>query len=1204
MSPVFVGAQDLLITEFMAQRSIDHLDDDGDPSDFIEIYNNGPTDVELGGYFLSDGCTNRLKWSFPAGVVIDSGNFLVVWASEKDRRDPCCDLHTNFRFDGAGGECVTLSDPFGDQIHTDNFYPAQPLGYSYGIPMSGAELSLVAPGAPCIVTIPSASNPISGTGWTLPGYNDSAWVIGTTGVGYDTTPDYHPMIELDLALAMPMRDVNPSCYIRIPFHIDDPDEITGFEFAMKYDDGFIAYINGTRVTSRKAPEDPHSGSVAAVFQPDANAFDFEVASFDEGTPVLQVGENILAIHGLNDAVSSTDFLADPRLSGFTAGALERNERHFFSTPTPGSPNAPGAPGISASPVFSELSGAYSPGLSIDLSMAVPVGGTEIRFTLDGSDPTATSTLYTDPIDVDSEVVITARAFQLGLLPSPPISEHYLILGSDVVNFSSTIPVAICSTLGSTLTNQCSSGPYTEGRFFLFTTGDDDRARTTDVPHFEHRVGYRRRGNPAVTCRRPKFFFNLETRDREGKDDDEQFLDFATHSDYAMWGPYQFDRTFMRNSLAYWMSREVGRWAPRTEFVELFFHTPGDEELTMASYLGVYVLMERNERGVGRIDVNRLDSGDNAQPDISGGYILQRDRTKTGDVSISAGGYNNLVFESPSNPTPAQASYIRGIVNFAIASFSPDIATQDDSDLFDVGSVLDHHILMWYPKNVDAFRFSAYFYKPRNGLLTFGQVWDYDRSMGVADDGRAASPTGFHNDPVSDGGSRYFEHPGPPGDAGTQGNWFGILFDNEPPLGQSPWALAYRARWFELRAGPLSTDNINGQIDAWAAVLTEPAVRNFNRFSAVSPRFGSFQGEVNHLKTWLQTRAEWIDDQFDVIIILPPTFSHPGGAVPSGFELELSSVQGTIFYTLNGPDPLTESGLTSAEAIVYDNPIPIAENTRVRARVRVGSDWSELAEAGYDTSEISLVVTEIMYNPLGLPGDGFGKSLYEFIEFQNVAGVTTDLQGVTLADPFFDFTNSAVTSLAAGEHVVVVRNMDAFSERYGTDGILIAGVYSNSLGNAVENIAVRAASGNAFIDFNYQSSWEPTTNGQGRSLVIQSAESPPNLASSWRPSHEVGGSPGRADTSMSGDQRLQGDLNGNGVREISDVTAILFSLVGLLPVTPCLTVEANTALQDVDGDSVLTVNDAVYLLRYLFLAGPPPARGAGCTSIQDCPNTCL
>jgi hypothetical protein len=92
--------------------------------------------------------------------------------------------------------------------------------------------------------------------------------------------------------------------------------------------------------------------------------------------------------------------------------------------------------------------------------------------------------------------------------------------------------------------------------------------------------------------------------------------------------------------------------------------------------------------------------------------------------------------------------------------------------------------------------------------------------------------------------------------------------------------------------------------------------------------------------------------------------------------------------------------------------------------------------------------------------------------------------------------------------------------------------------------------------------------------------------------------------MSGDQRLQGDLNGNGVREISDVTAILFSLVGLLPVTPCLTVEANTALQDVDGDSVLTVNDAVYLLRYLFLAGPPPARGAGCTSIQDCPNTCL
>ena len=140
---------------------------------------------------------------------------------------------------------------------------------------------------------------------------------------------------------------------------------------------------------------------------------------------------------------------------------------------------------------------------------------------------------------------------------------------------------------------------------------------------------------------------------------------------------------------------------------------------MSSYMGVYVLMERNERGEGRIDVERLDPGDNELPDLAGGYILQRDRTKSGDVSTSAGGYNNLVFEAPKDPTPEQISYMRGYISQAIATFNPNIGSQVDSTWFDVGSAIDHHILMWYPKNVDAFRFSAYFYKPRK---RFADVW--------------------------------------------------------------------------------------------------------------------------------------------------------------------------------------------------------------------------------------------------------------------------------------------------------------------------------------------------------------------------------------------------------------------------------------------------------------------------------------------------
>ena len=65
----------------------------------------------------------------------------------------------------------------------------------------------------------------------------------------------------------------------------------------------------------------------------------------------------------------------------------------------------------------------------------------------------------------------------------------------------------------------------------------------------------------------------------------------------MWGPFEFDRSFMRNPIAFWMDREIGNWSPRTQFVECFLRNPGSQdELTMGDYWGVYVLMERVERG--------------------------------------------------------------------------------------------------------------------------------------------------------------------------------------------------------------------------------------------------------------------------------------------------------------------------------------------------------------------------------------------------------------------------------------------------------------------------------------------------------------------------------------------------------------------------------------------------------------------------------
>ena len=108
------------------------FDEDGDSSDWLEIYNGGPDPVNLGGWYLSDRADNLTKWSFPP-VVINPDSYLVVFASGKDRRDPGGELHTNFRI-GADVEYLGLVHPDGVTV-ADAYAPAFPPQFtdvSYG----------------------------------------------------------------------------------------------------------------------------------------------------------------------------------------------------------------------------------------------------------------------------------------------------------------------------------------------------------------------------------------------------------------------------------------------------------------------------------------------------------------------------------------------------------------------------------------------------------------------------------------------------------------------------------------------------------------------------------------------------------------------------------------------------------------------------------------------------------------------------------------------------------------------------------------------------------------------------------------------------------------------------------------------------------------------------------------------------------------
>ena len=126
-------ANALVISEFMAANTITIADDDGDFSDWVELYNQSGGAVPLDGYYLTDEPAVPNKWRFPS-VSLPAGGRLLVWASDKNRTDPAAPLHANFKL-SASGEYLALIAPDGVSV-VHAYAPAFPMqgqDRSYGL---------------------------------------------------------------------------------------------------------------------------------------------------------------------------------------------------------------------------------------------------------------------------------------------------------------------------------------------------------------------------------------------------------------------------------------------------------------------------------------------------------------------------------------------------------------------------------------------------------------------------------------------------------------------------------------------------------------------------------------------------------------------------------------------------------------------------------------------------------------------------------------------------------------------------------------------------------------------------------------------------------------------------------------------------------------------------------------------------------------
>jgi hypothetical protein len=222
-----------------------------------------------------------------------------------------------------------------------------------------------------------------GTPWRERNYSDSAWPRGDGLLGYGD-----PLVTTIIPSGPISTDRHITTYFRKDFIVnDDPSEITDLELEAWYDDGFIAYLNGVEILrSASMPKGPVSYLTPA--SSDRTAFGYETFDLSDAVDLLNRGHNMLAVEVHQVSPASPDLLWDAGLS-----------YNLTTAETLAPPDA------------SPRGGLFTNSVIVALSSDSPE--TDIRYTMDGSEPNLSSTLYTDTISISVSTELKARAFALG-----------------------------------------------------------------------------------------------------------------------------------------------------------------------------------------------------------------------------------------------------------------------------------------------------------------------------------------------------------------------------------------------------------------------------------------------------------------------------------------------------------------------------------------------------------------------------------------------------------------------------------------------------------------------------------------------------------------------------------------------------------------------------------------------------------------------
>ena len=430
--------------------------------------------------------------------------------------------------------------------------------------------------------------------------------------------------------------------------------------------------------------------------------------------------------------------------------------------------------------------------------------------------------------------------------------------------NSHLPIVVLNTSGQTIPDE----PRIVVHMGIVDNGAGNMNSEVDpFNDYDGLINIERRGSSSQSF--PKKQYALETQDVAGNSLDVSLLDLPVENDWILHAPYS-DKSLMRNYLTYNWWRDMGWYTTRTKFCEVILD---------GEYQGVYILMEQIKWDNDRVDVEKLDSDDNAGDPLTGGYIFKVDKT-TGSGQIDWSSHvdtfqglpktTSFQYDYPNRDeiTPEQETYIQQYVYDWEQSLLD--STYTDAEIgyrkyVDVNSFIDFFIIQELTKNVDGYRLSTYLNKQRDsrgGKLQAGPAWDFNITLGNADYCEGGETEGWALDFLCNPNVIPF--------------WWERM--NQDPV----YWNQVQCRWLELRSGLLSWETISAQIDENAYHLGDATTRNFEQWDILTSQVwpnnyvgGSYTAEIFYLKQWLSNRISWLDAN-----IGQPTMSCTSGLASS------------------------------------------------------------------------------------------------------------------------------------------------------------------------------------------------------------------------------------------------------------------------------------------------------------------------------------